>query len=247
MKLEKFINELRSMNDYPIWVSVNDIFPRCGQEKFETWEWGDESIYYSPFPWEEEHFDVTLEVHEVDTWTPEEWYCWDITVPFEGDEDGCDDCINLVPCEDYADMYNEEWQDSVFHHGVAAFDRSEDGIQRIIDLSTCTDLQICTSTEMIGGYGISLNGDVLIASNEDLWSTINHDTGKRFFDRSCHDVVEDVEELYRIFGDHNEVVLTNYSIEAIWCKDYIKSNIKDTLKELAKTLGVFFIGAPSRH
>ena len=142
---------------------------------------------------------------------------------------------------------DEKWQDSVFHHGVAAFDKSEDGIQRIIDLNTCTDLQICTSTEMIGGYGISLNGDVLIASNEDLWSTINHDTGKRFFDRSCHDVVEDVEELYRIFGDHNEVVLTNYSIEAIWCKDYIKSNIKDTLKELAKTLGVFFIEAPSRH
>lgn len=249
MKIEKFIEELRTMSDYPIWVSSEYICPRCGEHIFNTWEWGDESIFYSPFPWSEEHFEVSLEVHEIDEWTPEEWYSWDITVPFEGDEDGCEYCMDLVPCEDYADIYDddEKWQDSVFHHGVAAFDRSEDGIQRIIDLNTCTDLQICTSTEMIGGYGISLSGDILVASNEDLYSTINRNTGKRFFDRSRHDVVENVKELYKIFGDHNEIVLTNYSIEAIWCKNYMEEYIKDTLKELAKSLGVFFMEVSPRH
>lgn len=249
MKIEKFINELKYFTEYPIWVSVEYFCPKCGQKKYESWEWGDESIFYSPFPWEEEKFNINLEVHEIDPWNPKEWYSWDITVPYEYEEgESCESCEGLIPCEDFAEDYiGEEWVGSVFHHGVTAFNREEDGVQRIIELSTCTDLQICTSTEMIGGYGISVSGDILVAANHDIWSVINENTGQRFFDCWEHDTVSSIEELYNIEGDHNEIVMTNFNIEAIWCKHYVASEIKEALKELATTLGVFFIEVPSRH
>lgn len=246
MKLEKFLNELNSSTNLDIWVTVKYICSKCGEQKYESWHWGhDDSIFYWPVPWSEEYFDVTLEKHEVDPWNPQEYKTWEITVPCEDGE--CEDCSSNVPCEDFENDYDEEWNESVFHHGVTAFNKEIDGVQRIIDLNTCTDLQICTSTEMIGGYGISVNGKVLVASNEDLWSSINENTGKRYFNADEHDIVCEISDLYDINGDHNEIVLTDYSIEAIWCKDYMSEEIKETLKSLADELDVFYLETSKRR
>lgn len=246
MKLEKFLNELNASTNLDIWVTVKYICSKCGETKYESWHWEhDDSIFYWPVPWLEEHFDVSLETHEVDPWNPQEYKAWEITVPCENGE--CEDCSSNIPCEDFKDEYGEEWNESVFHHGVAAFNREINGIQRIIDLNACTDLQICTSTEMIGGYGISVSGEVLVASNEDLWSSINENTGKRYFCADEHEVVNKISDLYKISGDHNEIVLTDYNIEAIWCKDYMSEEIKKTLKDLAEELSVFYLEIPKRR
>lgn len=246
MELKKFLGELKKMTDYDIFVTVKEICMNCGEESSQSYNLKDDGIWYNPVPWSEENFSVDLEVHEVDPWNPREWYSWDITVPMPVEK--CEVCEGLVPCENYAEFYTgEEWVGSVFHHGVAAFNRQEDGVQRIIELSTCTDLQICTSTEMIGGYGISVSGDILMAANHDVWSVINENTGQRFFDCWEHDIVSSIEKLYDIEGDHNEIVMANFNIEAIWCKNYVVSEIKEALKELATTLNVFFVEIPSRR
>ena len=246
MKLEKFLNELSNISNIDIWITVEYICDKCGEKKYESWHWGhDDSIFYWSVPWSEEHFDVNLETHEVDPWNPQEYETWEITVPCEYGT--CEDCSSNVPCEDFKNFYDEEWNTSVFHHGVTAFNKEEDGLQRIIDLSNCADLQICTSTEMIGDYGISVSGTTLVASSEDLWSTINKDTGKRYFNAEEHSIVYDINDLYDISGDHNEIVITNYSIEAIWCKEFVNDETKEILKSLAECLGVFYLETSKRR
>lgn len=246
MKLRRFIDEIKKVTSYDIFVTVKEKCMNCGEESSRSYNIKDNAIWYNPVPWSEEKFNVNLEVHEIDPWNSKEWYSWDITVPMPVEK--CETCEELVPCEDFAEVYNgEEWEGSVFHHGVTAFNRQEDGVQRIIELSTCKDLQICTSTEMIGGYGISVSGDILVAANHDLWSVINENTGQRFFNCWEHDTVSNIEEVYNIEGDHNEIVMANFNIEAIWCKNYVASEIKEALKGLAATLDVFFVEVPSRR
>lgn len=182
----------------------------------------------------------------------EDWYELNLSYPSDTQCFMCEQYeLNTVHAYDYADIYeSEEWAWSVFHHGVQAYNQASDpevGFSRIEEIYDCYDMEICTSTEMIGPYGVSVYGDIQVASKCDLWSTIDPDDGTRIFNEDSLELIKDPQDLYDVNGDHNEIIITNTVIESIWCKDWVDDKTKARLKDLAKKMEVFFIETPGRH
>ena len=55
-----------------------------------------------------------------------------------------------------------------------------------------------------------------------------------------------INELYNIYGDHNEIIMDNINIESIWVKPYVSKEIKETLKAIAKELNCFYMEVDKR-
>ena len=210
--------------------SYEDLYPVL------DWYWDDS-----------EACDYNLDIDEIS----EDWYEITLSYPSEVECNFCEMYeLNTVHAYEYAELYQgEAWEGSVFHHGVQAYNQVSDpeiAMCRIEEIHDCYDMEICTSTEMIGPYGVSVYGDIQVASKCDLWSEIDPDDGSRMFNEDSLDLVTEPEDLYEFHTDHNEIIVTNTVIEAIWCKDWVDPKIKDRLIKLSKKLGVFFIEASKR-
>ena len=209
----------------------------------------DDLSYVLGWNWpEEQDKNFALEISEV----AEGWI--ELTLSTVAD-DVCTSCyeyeLNSVHAYEYAEHYEDsEWAGSVFHHGVQAYNQASDpevSIGRIAEIHDCYDMEICCSTEMIGPYGISVSGDIQVASKRDLWSVIDPDDGSRMFDEDSLDLIEHPDELYDIHGDHNEIIMNNTTIESIWCKDWVDDATKDALKKIANELDVFYLETSKRR
>lgn len=253
MKLNSFINEMINMGleEDRIVIVKNYVCPVCGEQHEETcWLDDEPAIDYFIDNWEIDNFDFTKEVkHENYKWGASETVTYYITI--QGEEHECDFCSqsSFVEAESYADAYdNDEWRQLCFHHGLAAFYKEsslEAGVNRIFEITP--EMEICCSTEQVGPFGITCSGRVLLASDADMWSVIDANNFKRLVDEYSINQVVDIDDLYDIVGDHNEIIMSNIQIEGIWVKPYVDKNIKAMLMDIANSLNVVYYEVSNRH
>ena len=84
--------------------------------------------------------------------------------------------------------------------------------------------------------GVKVVGEVLMACSYDLFSGIDKETGRRWFDSNDMDnIVYDYNDLELLEDDNeenNEIIMKNFKITAIW----VTSDASNKLKELAAKL-----------
>ena len=253
MKLNSFINEMINMGleESRVVIVKSYVCPICGERHEETcWLDDEPAIDYFIDDWSTDRFDFKEERKiEHYRWGTEEIISYYITV--EGEEHECELCAqsSFVPASSYADAYdNDEWRQLCFHHGLAAFYKEsslEKGVNRIFELTP--EMEICCSTEQIGPFGITCSGRVLLASDADMWSIIDANNFKRLVDEYSINQVVDIDDLYDIVGDHNEIIMDSIQIEGIWVKPYVNEDLKAMLMDIANSLNVVYYEVSNRH
>lgn len=123
----------------------------------------------------------------------------------------------------------------VLHHGLSAFGKDLDVnrlFNRVDRLMNESNIDICCCTEAhIGPFGISLEGDVLAASNSDLFSYRHGDRIKienKYADR----LVSSKSELMQLGAGYDEIIASNIKIKSFWIKKEAK-NYHAIVQELA--------------
>ena len=135
------------------------------------------------------------------------------------------------------------------YHGFNAFCSMKPYDYKFKTLMNNPQRQICTSTKYLGMMGVTVTGTVLMASSYDLCSSVDKDTGRRWFDsRDIDNIVSDYSELEHHWDDdeeNNEIVVTNVKITGIWVTSDANNSIRDIAIRLAKeyNLPVIEVGA----
>jgi hypothetical protein len=135
------------------------------------------------------------------------------------------------------------------YHGIAAYNRVGmdsvgDYLVRFQSINANPEWQICCSSRPIGEIGAVIDGDVLCASNMDLYTEIDPDNGRRYFDgsryRATH-LVDNASELDPTVWSHDEIVTHNNYIRYIWVYDQASDTIKNYGKFIAKIFKVCYV------
>ena len=140
----------------------------------------------------------------------------------------------------YCDEIRREvkgFENVVLYHGFNAFFASRSYTSCFNDLYKNPQYQICSSTKYLGMMGVTVKGDILMASSYDLFSGIDRENGcRRYFDaKQMKDLVYNYADLELHEDDpdeNNEIVIQNTKITGIW----ITSDANNKLKQLAKDL-----------
>jgi hypothetical protein len=101
------------------------------------------------------------------------------------------------------------------------------------------EYQICTSTKYLGMMGVTIEGDILMASSYDLFSGIDRDNNcRRYFDdKDMDNIVYDYKDLELHEDDeeeNNEIVVQNTKITGIWVTEDANNKLKALAKQLAE-------------
>lgn len=124
-------------------------------------------------------------------------------------------------------------------HGLMAFSGCVTNDALISNFETVMnhhEYQLCTSTTRIGQIGVTLTGKVLVAANIDIASVIGENNRRYFYmdDRIKANIVKHIDDL-ELFGDqHNELIVVDHTVKAIWIKDYAENELKELADKLAK-------------
>ena len=140
----------------------------------------------------------------------------------------------------YCDEIKREvkgFENVTLYHGFNAFFKSRPIIECFKDILAHPEYEICTSTKWLGLIGITVVGDILVASNYDLLSGIDRENNnRRYFDeKQMSYLVYDYADLELHEDDdeeNNEIVLTNTKITGIW----VTCDASNKHKEFAKKL-----------
>jgi hypothetical protein len=123
------------------------------------------------------------------------------------------------------------------YHGFGAFFSKKPIAKCFEDLMMHSEWEICTSTKWLGMIGVIVTGDILLASSFDLFSGIDRENGKRFFDsKQLQDLVYDYKDLVLHEDDpdeNNEIVLRNTKVNAIWVTSDASNGHRAIAKKLA--------------
>lgn len=142
----------------------------------------------------------------------------------------------------YCDQINTPvvgFENVVLYHGFGAFFCSRPIIECFKDLLAHPEWQVCTSTKWLGMVGVTIKGDILVASNYDLFSGIDREDNNRRFFEECQldDLVYDYADLILHEDDdeeNNEIVLTNTQITGVWVTSDATNKHKEFAKKLAE-------------
>ena len=145
--------------------------------------------------------------------------------------------MKKIYCDELAKTREVKGFDNVtLYHGFNAFFVGKSYQYKFETLINNPQRQICTSTKYLGMMGVTVVGDILIASNYDLCSSVDKDTGRRYFDsKDIDNIVYDYNDLEHHWDDNeenNEIVVTNVKVTGIW----VTSDANNKLKALAKAL-----------
>ena len=145
--------------------------------------------------------------------------------------------MSKIYCDTIVGLNKESFNNVKLFHGFGAFFNSRPIIDCFKDLMSHPEWQVCTSTKYLGMVGVTIKGDILIASNYDLFSGIDReDNNRRFFEEDqLDDLVYDYADLELHEDDpeeNNEIVITNTKVTGIW----ITADVSNKLKEFAKRL-----------
>lgn len=142
----------------------------------------------------------------------------------------------------YCDEIKREvkgFENVMLYHGFNAFFKSRPIIECFKDILAHPEYEICTSTKWLGLIGITVVGDILVASNYDLLSGIDRENNnRRYFDeKQMSYLVYDYADLELHEDDdeeNNEIVLTNTKITGIWVTCDASNKHKEFAKKVAE-------------
>ena len=142
----------------------------------------------------------------------------------------------------YCDEIKREvkgFENVTLYHGFNAFFKSRPIIECFKDILAHPEYEICTSTKWLGLIGITVVGDILVASNYDLLSGIDRENNnRRYFDeKQMSYLVYDYADLELHEDDdeeNNEIVLTNTKITGIWVTCDASNKHKEFAKKVAE-------------
>lgn len=150
--------------------------------------------------------------------------------------------------------YDLTFEKIFWAHGASAFRRVksvEELIQRLEWLIDSTAAQnkpeICCAhkTERIGAAGIFVRGEVVCASNIDLWSEADYSSGERYIPQHMISAtVKNFNDFAVGIHSHCEVILKPREVFGIWVKDwYLNDNpdAEEKLRALCNKYGVRFM------
>ncbi len=146
--------------------------------------------------------------------------------------------MNKIYCDTITGLNKESFNGVMLYHGFGAFFKNKPIIDCFNDLMKNPQWQICTSTKHLGMIGVTIEGDILMASSYDLFSGIDKENNnRRFFDEADMDnLVYDYEDLELHEDDddeNNEIVVQNTKITGIWVTTDASNKMKAFAKELA--------------
>ena len=142
----------------------------------------------------------------------------------------------------YCDEIKREvkgFENVTLYHGFNAFFKSRPIIECFKDILAHPEYEICTSTKWLGLIGITVVGDILVASNYDLLSGIDRENNNRryFEEKQMKYLVYDYADLELHEDDdeeNNEIVLTNTKITGIWVTCDASNKHKEFAKKVAE-------------
>lgn len=143
-----------------------------------------------------------------------------------------------------SDMPKPEGFESVVkYHGIVALSRQNlnAGIKHLRKVVTTPSYETCCATAPIGAVGAILNGDVITASNKDLYSQVG--SKGRYFELeeegdAYYGIIHYADQLRPADTDGamycNELVTINNSVDCIWVKIWATEEEKRAAIELAE-------------
>lgn len=161
--------------------------------------------------------------------------------------DMCYDCEDEEYCTPKiycSDMPKPEGFESVVkYHGIVALSRQDldAGIKHLRKVVTTPSYETCCATAPIGAIGAILNGDVITASNKDLYSQVG--SKGRYFELeeegdAYYGIIHYADQLKPADTDGamycNELVTINNSVDCIWVKIWATEEEKRAAIELSE-------------
>jgi hypothetical protein len=143
-----------------------------------------------------------------------------------------------------SDMPKPEGFESVVkYHGIVALSRQDldAGIKHLRKVVTTPSYETCCATAPIGAIGAILNGDVITASNKDLYSQVG--SKGRYFELeeegdAYYGIIHYADQLKPADTDGamycNELVTINNSVDCIWVKIWATEEEKRAAIELSE-------------
>lgn len=143
-----------------------------------------------------------------------------------------------------SDMPKPEGFESVVkYHGIVALSRQDldAGIKHLRKVVTTPSYETCCATAPIGAIGAILNGDVITASNKDLYSQVG--SKGRYFELeeegdAYYGIIHYADQLRPADTDGamycNELVTINNSVDCIWVKIWATEEEKRAAIELSE-------------
>lgn len=137
------------------------------------------------------------------------------------------------------------FENVVKYHGIVALSRQDldAGIKHLRKVVTTPSYETCCATAPIGAIGAILNGDVITASNKDLYSQVDYSEGKRYFELeeegdAYYGIIHYANQLRPANTDGamycNELITINNSVDCIWVKIWATEEEKRAAIELAE-------------
>lgn len=129
------------------------------------------------------------------------------------------------------------------HHGIVAYQRDniEAGIKHLVKVLEDENYETCCSTDHIGTVGATFIAEVITASNEDLYTRVDHSNGHRYYDN----IPKNIENIIYDIKDHNpgttwndEFVTRKHQLQSLWYKTSASDDEKEAMMSLAEFLGV---------
>lgn len=135
------------------------------------------------------------------------------------------------------------FENVVKYHGIVALSRQnlEAGIKHLRKVVTTPSYETCCATAPIGAIGAILNGDVITASNKDLYSQVG--SKGRYFELeeegdAYYGIIHYADQLKPADTDGamycNELVTINNSVDCIWVKIWATEEEKRAAIELSE-------------
>ena len=145
--------------------------------------------------------------------------------------------MSKIYCDTITGLNRESFNNVTLYHGFNAFFAQKSYITCFNELMKNPHYQICTSTKYLGMMGVTVVGDILMASSYDLFSGIDRENNcRRYFDeKQMSYLVYDYADLELHEDDNeenNEIVMQNSKITGIW----VTSDAPNKLKQIAKDL-----------
>lgn len=131
----------------------------------------------------------------------------------------------------------EGFNNVTLYHGFNAFHVGKPYEYKFNTLMNHPERQICTSTKYLGMMGVTVTGDVLMASSYDLCSCID-ETGRRYFDSVDMDSIvynyNDIELHEDDNEENNEIIVQHSKITALWITSDAPSSLRQLVIRLSK-------------
>lgn len=107
-----------------------------------------------------------------------------------------------------------------------------------------SEWQICCSTSAIGNIGLVVTGDVITASNIDLYTRVDEE-GRRYYtktshqdDRATRGIIMSASELCTFRNTHSEMVVQNTCIKAVWVQSNASDDVILTAEHIAEEYNI---------